>query len=139
MFGSVVTSHNMFSKFGKWKLWHASWQLLMVALSMMKKHDPPCNVLKPPCRVCCIHITLLPMLPTTNTLGKLKVHLVLQHLTLDGIVTFTCLASHLKCNILQLQPIPQSNPSILSAILPPPIMNFLGASLATSTDVIDDC
>ncbi|KIK08858.1 hypothetical protein K443DRAFT_84167, partial [Laccaria amethystina LaAM-08-1] len=45
---------------------------------------------------------------------------------------------HLKRDILQPQPIPQSNPSIPPAVLPPPIMNFLGASLEMSTDVIDD-
>ena len=54
----------------------------------------------------CIHITLLPMLPATNALDKLKAHPVLQHLTLDGVVTFTHHVSQLKHNILQLQLIP---------------------------------
>ena len=78
------------------------------------------------------------MLATTNALEKLKVHPVFRHLTSDGVVAFTRLASHLKCDILQPQPIPRSNPSILPAVLPPPITNFLGASLGMSTDVIDD-
>ena len=51
-----------------------------------KKHDLPHNMLKP---LYCAHricITLLPMLPATNVLEKLKVHPVLQYLTLDGVV-----------------------------------------------------
>ena len=50
------------------------------------------------------HITIasLPMLPAANALEKLKVHPVLQHLALDGVVTFICFASHLRCNLLQL-------------------------------------
>lgn len=79
------------------------------------------------------------MLPAANALDKLKEHPVLRHLSLDGVVTFTRLASHLKRDILQPQPIPQSNPSIPPAVLPPPITNFLGASLGMSTDDIDDC
>ena len=79
------------------------------------------------------------MLPATNALDKLKAHPVLRHLTLEGVVTFTRLASHLKRDILQPQPIPQSDPSTPPAVLPPPITKFLGASLGISTDVIDDC
>ena len=41
------------------------------------------------------------MLPATSVLEKLKVHPVLQDLTLDGLTTLTCLASHLKRDILQ--------------------------------------
>ena len=78
------------------------------------------------------------MLATTNALEKLKAHPVFRHLTSDGVVAFTRFASHLKCDILQPQPIPQSNTSILPAVLPPPITNCLGASLGMSTDVIDD-
>ncbi|KIK00710.1 hypothetical protein K443DRAFT_597631 [Laccaria amethystina LaAM-08-1] len=52
------------------------------------------------------------MLPATNALDKLQAHPVLRHLTLDGVVTFTRLTSHLKRDSLQPQPIPQSNPSI---------------------------
>jgi hypothetical protein len=78
------------------------------------------------------------MLPATNAFDKLQADLVLRHLTLDGVVTFTRLASHLTRDILQPQPIPQSNPSIPPAVLPPPIMSFLGASLEMSTNVIDD-
>jgi hypothetical protein len=106
---------------------------------MTKKRDLPPNMWKPLYHARCIHITLSPMLLATNTLDKLKAHLVLRHLTLDGVVTFTRLASHLKRDILQPQPIPQSDPSIPPAVLPPPITNFLGASLGMSTDVIDDC
>ena len=78
------------------------------------------------------------MIPATNVLEKLKSHPVLRYLTLDGIVTFTRLASHLKRDILQPQPISKSNPSIAPAVLPQPIINFLGTSLGISTDVVDD-
>ena len=87
------------------------------------------------------HITIasLPMLPAANALEKLKVHPILQHLTLDGVVSFTCFASHLRCNILQPQPIPPSNLSIAPAILPQPITVFLGISLGIYSDVVEDC
>jgi hypothetical protein len=79
------------------------------------------------------------MLPATSVLEKLKVHPVLRYLTLDGLTTFTRLASHLKRDILQPQPVCESNPAIAPAILPQPIINFLGAALGISTDVMDDC
>ena len=63
---------------------------------------------------------------------------VFRHLTSNSVVAFTRFASHLKCDIFQLQLIPQSNPSILPAVLPPPITNLLGASLGMSTNVTDD-
>ena len=47
------------------------------------------------------------MLPATNVLEKLKAHPVLRYLTLDSVVTFTRLASHLKRDILQ----PQISPA----------------------------
>jgi len=75
------------------------------------------------------------MLPATNVLEKLKAHPVLRYLTLDGVVTFTRLASHLKRDILQPQPISESNPSLVPAILPQPIISFLGASLGLSTRI----
>ena len=103
-----------------------------------EKRDPPRNALKPLYRACCIRITLSPMLPATNALDKLKAHPVFRRLTSDGVVAFTHFASHLKCDILQPQPIFLSNPSILPAVLPPPITDFLGASVGMATDVIDD-
>src|SRR6266700_7734632 len=51
----------------------------------------------------------------------------------------TCLASHLKRDILQPQPICDNNPAIAPAILPRPIINFLGAALGNSTAVMDNC
>ena len=78
------------------------------------------------------------MLPATNALDKLKAHPVFRHLTSDSVVAFTRFARHLKCDIFQAQLIPQSNPLILPAVLPPPITNFLGASLGKSINVIDD-
>jgi len=79
------------------------------------------------------------MLPAVSILENLKAHPVLRYLTLDGVVTFTRLASHLKRDILQPQPICDSNPAIAPAILPQPIINFLGAALGISTGVMDDC
>ena len=70
---------------------------------------------------------------------ELKAHPVLQYLNLDGAGAFTHLASHLKRDILQPQPIPQINPSLAPAVLPQGITDFLGISLGMSTDVIDDC
>ena len=106
-----------------------------------EKRDLPCNALMYYRRTRRICITLSPMLPATNVLEKLKTHPVLRYLTLDGIVTLTRLASHLKRDILQPQPISESNPSplIAPAVLPQPIINFLGTSLGISTDVMDDC
>ena len=52
---------------------------------------------------------------------------------------FTCLVSHLKCDILQLQLIFENKPSIVPAVLPQPIIKFLGASLGLSSDIMDDC
>ena len=104
-----------------------------------KKGDPSRNMLKPLCRACHICILLLPILHATNVLEKLKMHPILQYLNLDSVGAFTCLASHLKCDILQPQPIPQINPWLVPAVLPQPVTNFLGLSLGMSTDVIDDC
>lgn len=79
------------------------------------------------------------MLPATNALEKLKAHPVLQHLGLDGVVTFTCFASHLICNVLQPQLIPPSNLSIAPAILPQPITVFFGIYVGISADIVEDC
>ena len=105
----------------------------------MKKRDPPRNALKPLYRARRICILLRPILHATNVLERLKAHPVLQYLTLDGIRAFTRPASHLKCDILQPQPIPQINPLLAPAVLPQPVTNFLGISLGMSTDVIDVC
>ena len=100
---------------------------------MTKKREPPRNALKPQYdhRARCIRSTLSLMLPATNALDKLKAHPVFRHLTSDSVVAFTRFASHLQL-------MPQSNPSILPAVLPLPITNLLGASLGMSTNVIDD-
>ena len=79
------------------------------------------------------------MLPATGVLEKLKAHPVLQYLTLGGLSTFTRLASRLKRDILQPQPICESDPGIAPAVLPQPIVNFLGAVLGISADIVDDC
>ena len=79
------------------------------------------------------------MLPATIVLEKLKAHAVLRYLTLDGLVTFTRLASHLKRDILQPQPISKSNPAVPPTVLPQPITIFLGTSLGIPIEVMDDC
>ena len=106
---------------------------------MTKKRDPSRNALKPLCRARRICILLPPILHATNVLEKLKAHPILQYLNLDSVGAFTRLASHLKRDILQPQPIPQINPLLAPAVLPQPVTNFLGISLGMSTDVIDDC
>ena len=101
---------------------------------MMKKRDLLCNTL---CRARCIYV-ILPMLPATDILEKIQAHPVLQYITLDGVVTFTRLASHLKRDIIQPQSISESNPSIAPTILPQPVTHFLGTSLGISFDVIEE-
>jgi hypothetical protein len=78
-------------------------------------------------------------LPAFSVLEDLRMHPVLRYLTLDGLVTFTRLASHLKRDILQPQRISESNPAVAPAVLPQPIVNFLGAALGIPTAVMDDC
>ena len=71
--------------------------------------------------------------------ARLSAHPILRGLTLDGVVTLTRLASHLKCDILQPQSISESNPNVPPAILPPPIAMFLSASMDIPIDAMDDC
>lgn len=71
--------------------------------------------------------------------AKLSAHPILQDLTLDGVVTLTRLASHLKRDILQPQSISESNPNVPPAILPQPIVMFISASMGIPIDAIDDC
>ena len=71
-------------------------------------------------------------------LAQLQVHLVLHHLTLDGITTFVCLITHLKCDILQPQPINESNPTNVPTILRQPITRFLGKALSIPFKVMND-
>ncbi|KAF8964864.1 hypothetical protein BDZ97DRAFT_2001574 [Flammula alnicola] len=62
-----------------------------------------------------------------------------QYLTLDGLVTFTRLASHLKRVILQPQPIQQSNPATPPSHLPEPVLIFLGTALGIPLYAMADC
>jgi hypothetical protein len=52
------------------------------------------------------------------------------YLTLDGITTFVRLITHLKRDILQPQPINESNPTNTPTILPQRIATFLGKALS---------
>ena len=72
-------------------------------------------------------------------LTQLQAHPALCYLTLDGITTFVCLIAHLKCDILQPQPINESNPANTPTILPQPIARFLGNALSIPVEVMDDC
>ena len=74
-----------------------------------------------------------------NLLARLSIHPVLQYLTLDGICTVTQLCAHLKRDILQPQPIHQSNPDDPPLHLPGPIVSFLASSLGISYDAMGDC
>ena len=76
--------------------------------------------------------------PMFELLAQLQVHLVLHHLTLDGITTFFCLITHLKCDILQPQPINESNLTDMPTILPQPITQFLSEALSIPFEVMDD-
>ena len=71
--------------------------------------------------------------------ARLNAHPILRGLTLDGVVTLTRLASHLKRDILQPQSISESNPNVPPAILPQPIALFLSASMGIPIDTMDDC
>lgn len=77
--------------------------------------------------------------PVIDLLAQLQVHPVLCNLTLDGITTFVRFIIHLKHDILQPQPINESNPSTTPTVLPEPFTNFLGKALGIPADVMDDC
>jgi len=72
-------------------------------------------------------------------LAQLQAHPALCYLTLDGITTFVRLIAHLKRDILQPQPINESNPTDAPTILPQPIAQFLGKALSIPVEVMDDC
>ena len=76
--------------------------------------------------------------PMVELLAQLQAHPVLCYLTLDGITTFVHLITHLKRNILQPQPINESNPTDAPTILPQPITRFLGEALSIPFEVMDD-
>jgi len=71
--------------------------------------------------------------------ARLECHPVLRGLTLDGIVTFTRLAGHLKRDILQPQPINESDPDFPPAFLPDSVAKFLGTALGIPLDAMDEC
>lgn len=77
--------------------------------------------------------------PMVELLAQLQAHPALCYLTLDSITTFVRLIAHLKRNILQPQPINESNPADAPTILPQPIARFLGNALSIPVEVMDDC
>ena len=76
--------------------------------------------------------------PMVELLAQLQAHPVLCYLTLDGITTFVRLITHLKRDILQPQPINESNPTDAPTILPQPITQFLSEALSIPFEVMDD-
>jgi hypothetical protein len=56
--------------------------------------------------------------PVVKLLAQLQKHPILRYLTLDRITTLVRLITNLKREILQPQPINDSNPAIAPAILP---------------------
>jgi hypothetical protein len=77
--------------------------------------------------------------PIVELLAQLQTHPILRYLTLDGITTFVRLITHLKRDILQPQPINESNPTNAPTVLPQPIASFLGKALSIPVEVMDDC
>ena len=74
-----------------------------------------------------------------DLLEMLQHHPVLRCITLDGIITFTRLAGHLKRDILQPQPINESDPSLAPTFLPDSVATFLATALAIPLEVMDEC
>ena len=72
-------------------------------------------------------------------LAQLQAHPILRNLTLDGLTTFVHLITHLKHDILQPQPINESNPTNAPTILPQSIAIFLCKALSIPVEVMDDC
>jgi hypothetical protein len=77
--------------------------------------------------------------PVVELLAQLQKHPILRCLTLDGITTLVRLITHLKHDILQPQPINESNPAFAPSILPESIALFLGNALSIPVEVMDDC
>jgi len=72
-------------------------------------------------------------------LERLQHHPVLCCITLDGIITFTQLTGHLKHDILQPQPINDSDPSLAPNFLPDSVATFLATALVIPLEVMDEC
>ena len=70
---------------------------------------------------------------------RLQRHPVLCSITLDGIVTFARLVGHIKRDILQPQPINDSDPNFAPDFLPDSVAAFLGTALGIPLDVMDQC
>jgi hypothetical protein len=77
--------------------------------------------------------------PVVELLAQLQRHPILRCFTLDGIITLVRLITHLKRDILQPQPINESNPAIAPTVLPQPITLFLGEVLSIPVEIMDEC
>ncbi|KIM37113.1 hypothetical protein M413DRAFT_77411 [Hebeloma cylindrosporum] len=78
------------------------------------------------------------MATVVGLLAQLQVHPVLRYLTLDGITTFVRLITHLKRDIIQPQPVDESNPTTAPTVLPEPLTLFIGNALGIPADTMDD-
>ena len=70
-----------------------------------------------------------------HTLLQLQAHPVLKNITFDGITTFTRLASRLKREIIQPQPLAESDPTVPPLVLP----QSISASLAACLNIPLEC
>ncbi|KAF8801527.1 hypothetical protein BYT27DRAFT_7114765 [Phlegmacium glaucopus] len=73
-----------------------------------------------------------------SMLVGLQTHLVLKDITLEGIILFSRLASHLKRDILQPQPIYESNPETAPMVLPHSISMFLATCIGVPLENMGD-
>jgi hypothetical protein len=69
-----------------------------------------------------------------SMLVGLQTHPILKDITLEGVIVFSRLASHLKRDIIQPQPIPESNPDVPPTVLPPTISTFLSTCIEIPPD-----
>jgi hypothetical protein len=76
--------------------------------------------------------------PVVELLAQLQKHPILCYLTLDGITTLVRLITHLKRDILQPQPINESNPAFAPSVLPESITVFLGKALSIPVEIMDE-
>ena len=60
-------------------------------------------------------------------------------LTLDGITALIRLNTQLKRDILQPQPVNESNPTTAPTVLPEPLTEFLGKALGIPAEIMDNC
>ena len=73
-----------------------------------------------------------------RALENLQKHPVLQKLTLNHVLQYARLISHLKNDILLPQPLEQSDPNIPPDVLPLNLVNFLSLALKIEEEFVQD-